>query len=727
MTSTKPYLHRKVVLVVLVVISFSFGIMPLLQVQASTATRYVSTSGNDSGSCNNAVSPCRTIQYAMNKSVSGDSILVARGTYTYSAASDPCSFLLTRAVVCLLNKNLTIRGGYLPTDWSTANPTTNLTVIDGQNIRRGVAFIGFGLDGNPPPPYYLDMEGFTIQNGRAQGPTYTSPVDPSGNGGGMWVQNAAVTLINIVFKNNQAIGQNTSSGAGGAATGAGLRIENSTASSIIQHVIFDSNKSLAGTGPVRGGIAFGAMFVYGSTVSVEDATFTNNIAQAGNSTGNGKTSDGLMADALGGAIGLGNSSAVLNQITATNNQVIGGNAGINAGGGFGGAIYSEDATAQFILSDSIVAANLARAGDAQNGGVGVGGGILVINSHADIIVNRVQIITNTAAGGISTGGGGYAGSAVGGGLSLWVDKTGIAPKAFVTNIVVTDNLASGGSSGNTANGGGGGGISVQGLLANISHATISQNRLGPTLVAGQGLLVLAAPGAATATANVSYSIIADHSTGASGAAAVVVPAGNTLTFNHGLFSGNTKDTNANGSPMLVGSITGLATMVSVPSAGFVSPGSPNYIYHLRVDSAARDQATGSTVIDDIDGQSRPYHSVSDFGADEYWPFLLSVAPGESSLQLDWTAGVSGLAAIVSNYDIIVTCELGAQSPQQGSCGQPINAGVETSYILTGLSNSSQYSIIINAYNSSKNLIASSTNVAAIPIHLFQLYLPVIVK
>lgn len=111
-----------------------------------------------SGNCSSSASPCRTIQYAANQSASGDRILVAQGIYTYNAGTDLCSFLQTRAVVCFVDKNLTILGGYSTSNWSIANPSVNLTVIDGQNSRRGVAVIGFNTT-----IAYLDMEGFTIR------------------------------------------------------------------------------------------------------------------------------------------------------------------------------------------------------------------------------------------------------------------------------------------------------------------------------------------------------------------------------------------------------------------------------------------------------------------------------------------------------------------------------------------------------------------------------------
>ena len=613
--------------------------------QAGT-TRYVAANGTDSGNCSSAAAPCRTIQYAINQSASGNRILVAQGSYTYAAGPDFCSFLQTRAVVCIVDKSLTILGGYTTSNWSTANPSANPTIIDGQNSRRGVALI------RSQTTTFLNMEGFTIQNGRAQGPTY--PGDPSGVGGGMWVNRASVTLRDMVFRNNQSIGANTGSGAGGAADGAAIRLESSIAgtSSLLQRVTFDGNQSLGGVGPDRGGIAFGALFVFASTVTIEDSTFTNNLARAGNSSGNG-SSGGLNADALGGAIGLEQSSPTLNRIVATNNQAIGGNAATNAGGAFGGAIFSEDA-ASFVMTDAYISGNTAQAGNASTGGFGAGGGVLILNSSATL--ERIQLIANNAIGGSSTSGG-TAGPGGGGGLYLWRNRIGINPSPSVTNAIITDNYVATGSSGGTGFGGGGG-IQVQGLTATISHATIARNRLGPSLVSGQGLLVIAAPGVSATTVHLNNSIIANHTEGAANAVAVQVFQGNTLNFNRGLFAGNTKDTNANGSPTPAGAINGLSSMLSASSAGFISPGSPNFDYHLRSDSAAKDQAAGNTTGIDIDGQSRPYNGISDLGADEYW--LISQVldrdttgvfrPSNGLLYLK-NQNISGFADIAINYGI----------------------------------------------------------------------------
>lgn len=49
------------------------------------ATRYVATTGTDSGSCTNSDTPCQTIQYAVTQMASGDILQLADGTYSGSS------------------------------------------------------------------------------------------------------------------------------------------------------------------------------------------------------------------------------------------------------------------------------------------------------------------------------------------------------------------------------------------------------------------------------------------------------------------------------------------------------------------------------------------------------------------------------------------------------------------------------------------------------------------
>jgi hypothetical protein len=706
--------------------SFS-GISVRSALAAAATIRYVAISGSDNGNCDSSTTPCHTIQYAVNKSSSGDTILVAQGTYTYSANVDFCTqytSIRPASVICFVDKSLTILGGYSISNWATSNSSANLTVIDGESKYRGVDAVGY----TNQETGYLDMEGFTIQNGLANGP---SNDDETAKGGGMLVQHVALTLRDMVFKDNQVIGQIKSSGDGGKADGAGLRIEFAPrgSTSLLQRITFESNQSYGGYGPQRGGVAHGALYIAGSSATIEDAVFSNNLAQAGSSTGNGtSTVDGLQADALGGAIGIWQGGTLaLNRITITGNRVIGGNAGQLGGGAFGAGILVEDTTL-LTMSDAIIANNTATAGNAWNGGVAGAGGIHAQN-NGEIDLESVKILSNVSTGGSSIGGG-NAGSGAGGGIYLFATKSNGTHHATLTNVIVADNLAQQGNGITWPGNGGGGGIIVQGINADISHATIARNRIGSNLVCGEAMVVqpwqLSTRSFLPATVNLTYSITADHTIGSSGAAAIMVASGGfdnsaTLNLNHGLFANNTINTIGSCAP--AGTIS---TILSAASASFVSSGSPNYNFHIRLDSIAKDKAIGSVTANDIDGQTRPYNIISDYGADEYEPFPLIAFASDQSLKLDWASGVKVFEGGVNYGEIIVTCPPGAHPPDQGGCGQPINVGTATTFTLTGLSNFKSYTLIVNARDTSQNLLATSTTLTVSPTDMI-IFLPLVFK
>src|SRR6185436_18715609 len=102
---------------------------------------HVAPTGNDSNSCLLPVSPCATINGALNKAVAGDTILVAAGTYTGSGNE-----------VVLIDKSITLSGG-----WDASFTMQNGTsFIDGQGARIGV------LATNAVSAV---IDHFTIQNG----------------------------------------------------------------------------------------------------------------------------------------------------------------------------------------------------------------------------------------------------------------------------------------------------------------------------------------------------------------------------------------------------------------------------------------------------------------------------------------------------------------------------------------------------------------------------------
>lgn len=84
-------------------------------------------SGADGGSCGTSAAPCRTIQAAVNKAASGDTILVAGSGGGNGRTNETGA----NSVVCVLKKQLTLRDGYAASKWSSSDPAVNRTIIDG--------------------------------------------------------------------------------------------------------------------------------------------------------------------------------------------------------------------------------------------------------------------------------------------------------------------------------------------------------------------------------------------------------------------------------------------------------------------------------------------------------------------------------------------------------------------------------------------------------------------
>ena len=580
-------------------------------VRAETLLR-VAPTGADAPACGSAAAPCRSIQYAVNLVATSGTVLVAGSpggtSYGYDAALDPCSGPLgNTAAVCIVNKQILLRGGYSTADWTTSDPVRNPTTIDGASARRGVLAIGTG------PLTTLDIEGFTIRDGLARGTPLRPGLDSIyAFGGGLQADEvASLRVRRVLFVGNRAVGDDVAGEFGGAGSGGGVALR-WVDDAVFEDVRFEANEALGGTGAWRGGFAVGGgLYTFQSKLGGARLVFRDNASIAGGTSGGGIGADGERADAFGGAAAFQQGSVVsLQEVAARDNAAFGGFATSWAGGAFGGAFKLEEASLALLEAD--LRGNTAIGGAALNGWLGNGGAIEAIHSHTSL--DRVTMIGNVAQGGDGTTG--NRGAAGGGAVNAtWM--RGADSTLDIRNSVVAGNSVRAGG-GTNVSGGGGGGLWIQATTATVTHTTIADNLVDGSMQ-GQAVLLIeapvGAPDARHATAAFAYDVVARHAGFAAWQmAALHVKPGNSLVTNRAVLSANTRDTNVDGVPGAAGSVTGLATALHPASAGFAAPGEPAWDYHLVSGSAARDQATGSTAVVDVDGDTR---SAPDVGADEY--------------------------------------------------------------------------------------------------------------
>lgn len=199
---------------------------------------YVAPSGSDGNTCLSPAAPCATLNGAIGKAATGDTIRVAVGTYTGVGLA-----------VATVDKAVIISGGW------NANFTTQtgLATIDGQGSRRGIDVQACSVD--PAAPVVLERlhitHGFNAEKG-----------------GGVHIDCAGATVV--IRASHLELNEVGDSCCGGPWGGGGLY---STGTVTVTESTFSGNKL---SGGVRGSAIYngGQMWLENSTLTVNDGTNT---------------------------------------------------------------------------------------------------------------------------------------------------------------------------------------------------------------------------------------------------------------------------------------------------------------------------------------------------------------------------------------------------------------------------------------------------------------------
>jgi hypothetical protein len=351
---------------------------------------------NDDGSAG-------TLRYMMANAPAGATITFESGLAGTITLSSPLPAIA---------KNLTIYG-----------PGADLLTISGQSQYRV-----FQVDSGT-----VLIKGLTVSNGKAAGENGTDRNETggaqsgkNGTGGGLLVKGGTVSIENVDFRNNQAIGGYGGNGIGSSDPGAGGGSGSGGATYLdggtltIMNCQFDGNEVTGGNGGnggsggsyggSGGGSGYGnggAIYVNSGTLTVNNSRFSNDKATGGNggSAGSGSTQNNngtVGGDGNGGAIFISAGSLTVNNSQFSNDIATGGkggngtiaqyNPGSNGGNGYGGAIYNSTGTltitgAQF-SGDSVIG-GAPGTSPSGTGNTGSTTGVDIYNKNGPITITNV--------------------------------------------------------------------------------------------------------------------------------------------------------------------------------------------------------------------------------------------------------------------------------------------------------------------------------------------------
>lgn len=240
---------------------------------ASATNRYVSTTGSDSGTCDDELNPCLTIQYTIDQSSDGDFISLEAGTYSENITIDAKTLVISGATP----QTTIIDGGGTGTVFTLSHTASNEdVVIGGVTIQNGLSASNAGgifVEVNGSWEFDLTLNDVIIKDNTNSNAT--------GEGGGIAYNSAGdLSIERVTFTGNSA------------SRGAGLSIGSNVKSADVINATFYDNDATGGTYADGGAISFF------SDVTMNNSTLANNSAGDGGGIWGGSDAVFSMANSI---------------------------------------------------------------------------------------------------------------------------------------------------------------------------------------------------------------------------------------------------------------------------------------------------------------------------------------------------------------------------------------------------------------------------------------------
>lgn len=437
---------RATALAALVAALFAAGVRP-----ASAANSfYVDPTGTDSAGCGASTAPCKTIQFAVDKTASGDKVLVRSGTYK------ECIVVVPGTGVGAIEV------------WAEAYSTSStpgLSIIDGAGVCDAAS-------GTPGPVAVVhdqsSLLGFSIKNGGDSGVWGLGAVKITANtisgnatatsGGGIFLATGAYVTDGT---KKAEIKLNTIKTNVAQSDGAGIYVD-ASAAGLASTVEIDANTLSANTAGAGTGAYGAAITVFTDTASATDSssvaitrnTIDGNVAK--NPTAGGAVSyGGGIFVATGAVSGSGTETVTIGGAGKANSILN------NVSEGFGGGISVNLQPGEGAKHTIDVAANTVSANTGKLGGGGLHAFVLADNLSTG--TNALEIAGNSLIANHALGDPAVPGSRGGGGA--FVEAFNYRTPADVVALDISRNEIRGNDASDF-----GGGVSLQALADDDPNA-----------------------------------------------------------------------------------------------------------------------------------------------------------------------------------------------------------------------------------------------------------------